>query len=109
MRVVLEGKSGSHIAGSPRFEHHAHIARYAGHALETRLFIQHAIELLGVAAAVLQKVNQDTRVNRTGPAAHHESFERGEAHGGIDARSVTDRGQRTSISEMASDQAKRFQ
>jgi len=55
-----------------------------------------------VVAALFQ-IEDDGGVQVSGSGAHHESFQRGEAHGGIDAAALLDGGNGSAVAQVAGD------
>jgi len=55
-----------------------------------------------VIAAFFQ-IEDDGGVQISGPGAHHETFQRGETHGGVDAAALLDGGDGGSVAQMAGD------
>src|SRR6266568_3144929 len=53
------------------------------------------------------KMDQNSGINRARARAHHQTFERGEAHRGVDALAALDGGKRAAVAEMASDDLER--
>ena len=51
------------------------------------------------------QMNQDGRINGAGASAHHQAFERSEAHSGSDRHAVSDSGGRAATPQMARYQA----
>ena len=86
----------------------AHVAGNAGDALQSGLLIQNAVQVIRRFAAVPHQVDQNAGIHRARARSHHQTFERREAHRGIDALAVADRGQRTAVAQVAGDHAQRL-
>jgi hypothetical protein len=68
--------------------------------------IQCVFELLGRNSATELKVQEKSRIDGTASGAHHESFERRQAHGGVDGSAVSDCGDGRAASQMRDDHAR---
>src|SRR5580704_9247939 len=54
------------------------------------------------------QIREYSRIDGTRACAHHQAFERSEAHGGIDTLAIANGGQRTTISQVTIYEAERI-
>ena len=64
------------------------------------------IELLPLSPFLSHQIRQDTWVDRPGPRAHHQAFERREAHGRINTPTAIYGSKRAAIPQVAGHQPK---
>jgi len=86
----------------------AHVVRKSREAEQAGFLVHEVVELIDGAvffAVLLSDVEEDGRVEATGTGAHDKAFERGEAHGGIDALAVQDGGAAGAVAEVSRDEA----
>ena len=57
---------------------------------QARLFGQHFVDLVNAHAQGVVQVEDNRRVDVTGTRTHHQTFQRGQTHGGINTLTVTD-------------------
>ena len=74
-----------------------------GQTQQAGLFGQHFVDLVNAHAQGIVQVEDDRRVDVTGTRTHHQTFQRGQTHGGINTFTVTDSRYRTAVAQVASD------
>ena len=74
-----------------------------GQTQQAGLFGQHFVDLVNAHAQGVVQVEDDRRVDVTGTRTHHQTFQRGQTHGGINTFTVTDSRYRTAVAQVASD------
>ena len=74
-----------------------------GQAQQAGLFSQHFVDSVNAHAQRVVQVEDDRRVDVTGTCTHHQTFQRGQTHGGINTFTVTDSRNRTAVAQVASD------
>ncbi len=74
-----------------------------GQTQQARLFGQHFVDIFNAHTQGIVQVEDDRRVDITRASTHHQTFQRGQTHRGINAFAVTDSRNGTAIAEVASD------
>ena len=82
-----------------------HVIANARQALEARLAVEHRVDFVGAHALFAHQVEQDTSVDIAAARAHHDAFQRGHPHRGLDRAAILDRGDAASAAEVAGDDA----
>ncbi|VAQ32310.1 Uncharacterised protein [Klebsiella pneumoniae] len=88
-----------------------HVAAVAGDFGQTQqagLFGQHFVDRVNAHAQGVVQMEDDGRIDVTGAGTHHQAFQRGQTHGGVNAFTVTDSGNRTTVAEVAGDDVQLF-
>ena len=88
-----------------------HVVRKTGETEQAGFLIHKVVELIDSAvflAVLLCDVEEDCRVEATGTGAHDKTFERSEAHCGIDALAVQNRRAAGAVAEVGRDEASFF-
>src|ERR1700730_18203870 len=56
---------------------------------------------MSCVVTLAHQVGQNTRIDGSGPGAHHQALQWSESHGGVDAVTILNRCQRAAIPKMA--------
>ena len=93
------------IAVGDRLFQHAHVGVELAYPQHPALFVEILHRVLGRHAQLLAQKLHRRRVDVPASRAHDEPFERGEAHGRVDALAVLHRRDAGTVAEMADDDA----
>jgi hypothetical protein len=69
---------------------------------------QHGVDLGNAHAQVVVQEEDDGRIDVTGAGAHHQAFQRGQAHGGVDGLAVLDGADGAAVAQVAVDDVELF-
>ena len=100
----VEGELRSLIARVHRRGDFAHVSGNSGNPQKPRFRVQHFIERLAILIFFSHQVREDAGIDGTRTCAHHQTVERSEAHGGVDALAAADRSERTTVAKVAGDE-----
>ena len=78
----------------------SHVAGDAGNPQQAGFFVQQIVEGLSAEIVFAHQVSEYAGIDGARTRAHHQAFQRSEAHGGVDAAAVLDGGQRAAVSQM---------
>ncbi len=104
----FEGNLGAHVAFARGLRQGAHVVRQAGEAEEARFLVHELVEAVDIVAVLLADEEEHCRVDGTRAGTHDEAFERGEAHGGINALAVQNGGAAGTVTEVSGNEAAVF-
>ena len=104
----LEGDLGAEMAFAGGLRQGAHVVRKAGEAEQAGFLVHELVEAVDVVAVLLADEEEDGRVEATGAGTHDKAIERGEAHGGVGALAVENRGAAGTVAEVGGDEAAIF-
>jgi hypothetical protein len=80
----------------------------AGHAHHAGTLVEQSVELVHVHVGVADQVEDDGRIDIAGTSTHHEAFERGQAHGGLDWLAGNFGGGGSAVADMQHDLLEAF-
>lgn len=80
-----------------------HVAGSAGNAQQSAFLVQEIFDLLHLHLVMRNQVRDHCRIDIAGSRAHHRSFERCHAHGGLYDLSVLDSGYADAVADMTGD------
>ena len=103
----LEGGLGEFVALAGGFDDFAHVVD-AADALEAGLLVEGGEHLVDVHAGLVHDVFEGRGVDVAGTRAHHEAFERGDAHGGVNALAAADGRDGAPVAEVQADEVGLF-
>ena len=83
MHIDVQGQLGVLVAGLDQLVDLAQIA-VAGHAHHAGTLVEQGVQLIHVHVGVTDQVEDHSRIDVAGTAAHHQTLERGQAHRGLD-------------------------
>ena len=104
----FEGDLCAHVAFACSLRQGAHVVRESGEAEEARFLVHELVEAVDIVAVLLADEEEDSRVDASGAGTHDEAFERGEAHGGINALAVQNGGAAGTVTEVSGNEAAVF-
>src|ERR1044072_9350443 len=102
----MERKLGSLVTVLHRRDNFAHVGSYPGNSQKTGFRVQQIIDRFSVQFFFAHQISKDAGINGAGAGAHHESVERSESHGGVDAFSAANCSKRAAVAKMTSNQLK---
>ena len=86
----------------------AAVAGDFGQAQQAGLFGQHFVDGVNAHAQGVVQMEDDCRIDIAGAGTHHQAFQRGQTHGGVNAFAVTNSGNRTTVAKVAGDDVQLF-
>ena len=104
----FEGDLCTHVAFACGLRQSAHVVRKSGEAEQARFLVHELVEAVDVVTVLFADEEEDGRVKGAGAGAHDEAFQRGEAHGGVNALAVQDGGAAGTVTEVGRDEADFF-
>src|SRR5919112_3908960 len=100
----LEREGGAVIAARLGVEEFSHVPGDPGDAEEARTFVEPSLDLLGVHVLPAREKPDERGIHVPRTCPHHQSFERGETHRGVDRAAAGDGRGRATVSELQRDQ-----
>src|SRR5215813_13175138 len=82
----------------------AHVAGKPGDSQQTRLVVQHLVDLLTVKPALAHEEDQNSGIHGARTRSHHQSIQRRKSHRSINAAAAVNCSQRASVSQMTGNQ-----
>lgn len=99
----IQGKRGVWIVGAGASLKRLHVTFAGGESQEATLMIDQIFHLVGAELLRAKKVDNDARVEISGPCAHRNSTGRGEGHCSVDRYLIAKSAEAGSIAEMRED------
>lgn len=104
----FEGDLCAHVAFACGLRQGAHVVRESGEAEQARFLVHELVEAVNVVAVFFADEEEDGRVKGAGAGAHDEAFQRGKAHGGVNALAVQNGGAAGTVTEVSRDETAVF-
>ena len=104
----FESDLGANVAFACGLRQGAHVVRKAGETEKAGFLVYKLVEAVDIVAVLLADEEEDGRVEAAGAGAHDKAVERGEAHGGVGALAVENRGAAGTVAEVGGDEAAVF-
>ena len=79
----------------------------AGHAHHAGTLVEQGVKLVHVHVGVADQVEDHSRVDVTGTAAHHQALKRGQTHGGLNRLAGDLSGSGSAVADVQNDSASR--
>ena len=107
MHIDVESQLGVLVTFGDQTVNLTEIAE-TGHAHHAGTLVEQSVELIHIHVGVTDQVEDDGRIDIAGTATHHEAFERGQAHGGLDRLAGDLRGSGSAVADMQHDLLEAF-
>ena len=107
MHVHVEGELGVLVAGGDKLVDLTHVGM-AAHAGQAGTLVEQGVQLVYAHVGVANQVEDGSRIDIAGAAAHHKTFERGQAHGGVNRLAGNLRGSGSAVADVQDDLLEAF-
>ena len=104
----FEGDLCAHMAFACGLRQGAHVVRKSGEAEQAGFLVHELVEAVDIVTVLLADEEEDGRVKGAGAGAHDEAFQRGEAHGGVNALAIQNGGAAGTVTEVSGNEAAVF-